>query len=123
MRDQITNYYATTDSTAANLASTTPYREILRRAMPYVAQLQIRTACAEKISENSKGEAEMVLPRGCTIKLDPATVRKAVDQVHGTPGLSLDLNRLLVDLDQKLISIDLISRRAARLEEALRRAS
>ena len=37
-------------------------------------------------------------------------MRKAVAQVHDTPGLALDLNRLLVDLDQKLISVDLISR-------------
>jgi hypothetical protein len=123
LRDQITNYYATTDSTAPNLAATTAYREILRRAMPYAAQLQIRTSCAEKISENSKGEAEMALPRACAIRLDPAILRQAIGQVHDTPGLALDLNRLLVDLDQKLISVDLISRRGAKLERALTQAS
>jgi hypothetical protein len=31
----------------------------------------------------------------------------------------LDLNRLLVDLDQKLVSVDVISRRAGNLERAL----
>lgn len=123
LRDQITNYYATTDSTAANLAGATAYREVLRRAMPYAGQLQIRTTCAEKISENSKGEAEMVLPHRCSIRLEPAVLRHAIDQVHDTPGLSLDLNRLLVDLDQKLISVELISRRAAKLERALKEAS
>jgi hypothetical protein len=49
-------------------------------------------------------------------------VRGAVAQVHDAAGLSLDLNRLLVDLDQKLISVDLISRRATVLQQALKDA-
>jgi hypothetical protein len=48
-------------------------------------------------------------------------MRKAVDQVRNTPGLELDLNRQLVDLDQKLVSVDVISRRAAALEQILKR--
>ena len=103
--------------------SVTPYREILRRAMPYAVQLQIRTLCGEKIQENSRGEPVMVLPGRCALRLDPATLHAAVNQVHDTAGLSLDLNRRLVDLDQKLVSLDVISRRAGNLERALRQAS
>jgi hypothetical protein len=55
------------------------------------------------------------------MQLDPALIRKAVDQVRNTPGLELDLNRQLVDLDQKLVSVDVISRRAAALEQILKR--
>jgi hypothetical protein len=86
-------------------------------------QLQVRTLCGEKITENSRGEPMMVLPGRCSIQLDPATVSQAVNQVRGSPGLSLDLNRLLVDLDQKLVSVDVIARRANALERALRQAS
>ena len=64
----------------------------------------------------------MTLPEHCTIELDPALMRKAVDQVRNTPGLALDLNRQLVDLDQKLISVDVILRRAAALEALLKRS-
>jgi hypothetical protein len=120
IRDHITNYYATSDVTGINLATVMPYRDIVRRAMPYAVQHEIRTDCAEKVTDDERGETVMVLPRDCTIRLDPATVRRAVEQVRGTPGLALDLNRQIVDLDQKLISVDLISRRAAKLEDALK---
>ena len=123
LREQVTNYYATTEITGANLASVTAYKETLRRTMPYAAQLAIRTDCGEKIVDNARGETTMVLPQNCTIRLDPAILRKAVLQVRNSPGLELDLNRLLVDLDQKLISVDLIGRRAAILEGALKGTS
>jgi hypothetical protein len=122
LRDKVTNFYATTESTEANLASVPPYKERLRRTMPYFAQAAIRRDCAEKIADSSQGETEMTLPTDCSIRLDSATVRRAVAQVHDASGLSMDLNRLLVDLDQKLISVDLISRRATVLQQALKDA-
>jgi hypothetical protein len=123
LRDRVSNYYVGSDVTGDNLASIMPYHDIIRRAIPYAAQYQIRTVCGEKIGENSRGEPEMALPVGCTIKLDPALLRKAVDQVRNTPGLALDLNRQLVDLDQKLVSVDVIQRRAVALETVLKRSS
>jgi hypothetical protein len=122
LRDKVTNFYATTESTEANLASVPPYKETLRRTMPYLAQAAIRRDCAERIVDSSQGETEMTLPTDCSMRLDSATVRGAVAQVHDAAGLSLDLNRLLVDLDQKLISVDLISRRATVLQQALKDA-
>ena len=119
LRDKISNYYVGSEVTGINLASVMPYRDILRRAMPYAAQNQIRTVCGEKISEDSRGEAIMVLPERCSIQLDPATLRRAIHQVRDTPGLALDLNRQLVDLDQKLVSVDVIMRRARDLERTL----
>jgi hypothetical protein len=122
LRDQISNYYVGADTTGANLATVMQYHETLRRAMPYAAQLEIRTDCGEKIGENARGEPEMTLPEQCRIRLDPAIVRQAVEQVRDMPGLSLDLNRELVDLDQKLVSVDGIARRARSLEHALEQA-
>jgi hypothetical protein len=119
LRDKVTNFYATTESTQVNLVSVPAYKETLRRTMPYLAQAAIRRDCAEKISDSSQGETRMSLPTTCTIRLDPAIERAAIVKVRGAPGLSLDLNRLLVDLDQKLISVDLISRRAKVLQKAL----
>ena len=121
LRDRISNYYVGADVTGMNLSTQTPYRETLRRAMPYAAQAQIRTECGEKITENARGEAVMVLPEGCSIRYDPRALPRAVAQVRGAPGLALDLTRLLVDLDQKLVSVDVITRRAGILERRLNR--
>jgi hypothetical protein len=123
LRDQISNYYVGSDVTGVNLATIMPYRDTLRRAMPYAAQREIRTTCGEKISENSRGEPEMLLPGHCTVALDAAAIRAAIAQVRSTPGLALDLNRQLVDLDQKLVSVDVILRRAAGLQNRLERSS
>lgn len=123
LRDKVTNYYVTSANTGEILASTMPYHDILRRLMPYRAQKAIRSACNETIGDDRRGQSMMILPTTCSIPLDDATVRAAVSQVHDAPGLALDLNRLLVDLDQKLISTTLISRRAATLETALKRES
>jgi len=46
-------------------------------------------------------------------------LRRVIHQVRDTPGLALDLNRQLVDLDQKLVSVDVIMRRARDLERTL----
>jgi len=91
--------------------------------MPYAAQVRIRGECGEKISEDSRGGAVMTLPQQCRLKLDPALVDTSVRQVYDAPRLELELNRLLVDLDQKLVSVGVISRRAGKLEQALMQQS
>ena len=89
--------------------------------MPYTAQQAIRAHCNEQIVPNSHGSNDMVLPEGtCELGLDEATVRRSVAQVRDWPGLELDLNRQIVDLDQKLVSVDVIMRRAHDLERTLK---
>ena len=123
LRDRVSNYYVTSDVTASNLSVIPPYREIVRRVMPYAAQQAIRAHCNERVVPNRRGSNDTILPEGpCKLGLDPVTVRRAVDQVHNWPGLALDLNRQLVDLDQKLFSIDAISGRATMLKAALKEA-
>jgi hypothetical protein len=119
LRDQVANYYVGAEVTGANIASVPPYREILRRIMPYAVQQSVRSRCAEKIVQDSRARTQVLLPGACTLDLDPQTVRQAVAQVHDWPELTLDLNRLLVDLDQKLLSVDTISERAVRLRADL----
>jgi hypothetical protein len=69
-----------------------------------------------------RGATQIITPGACTLGLDPATVSQAVVQVHDWPGLTLDLNRWLVDLDQKVLSVDTISVRARKLKATLERA-
>jgi hypothetical protein len=123
LRDKIANYYVTSDVTGANISVVPPYRDIVRRIMPYAVQQAIRARCNERLVQNSRGSTDIVLPTGpCKLGLDDVTVRRAVAQVHDSPGLALDLNRQLVDLDQKLLSVDAISRRANALKAALKDA-
>ena len=123
LRDKIANYYVTSDVTGANIAVVPPYRDILRRIMPYAVQQAIRARCNERLIENSHGSVDIILPTGrCNLGLDPAIARRALLQVHDWPGLALDLNRQLVDLDQKLLSVDSITRRANALKAALKEA-
>ena len=122
LRDQVANYYVSSEVTGANIAALPPYREILRRIMPYAAQQAVRSRCSEHIVEDNRGAVHLIVPGTCTLGLDDATVRQAIVQVHDWPGLTLDLNRWLVDLDQKLISVDRISKRAVKLRGELEQA-
>lgn len=123
LRDKIANYYVAAEVTGANITTVPPYREILRRIMPYAVQQAIRSRCNERLVQNDRGSTDILLPEGpCELGLDPATVRAAVAQVHDWPGLALDLNRQIVDLDQKLLSVGTISIRASALEKALQAA-
>lgn len=119
LRDEVSNYYVTADVTGANIVSAPPYREILRRVMPYEVQQRVRSRCAEVVGQDSAGSSQITPAGACTLGLDAATMRKAVVQVHDWPQLSLDLNRLIVDLDQKLLSVDLIAARAVETRKAL----
>lgn len=124
LRDKIANYYVTSEVTGLNISVVPPYRDIVRRIMPYRVQEAIRAHCNERLVQNRRGSVDAVLPEGpCELRLDDATVRTAVSRVHAWPGLVLDLNRQLVDLDQKLLSVDTISGRAAKLEAALKDAA
>jgi hypothetical protein len=121
LRDQIANYYVGADIAGFNVAALPPYRDIVRRIMPYAVQERIRARCNERVLATSSGAARVLLPGRCTLSLDRASVRDAVKQVHDWPGLALDINRWLVDLDQKLLSVQALSGRAAALKAALER--
>jgi hypothetical protein len=123
LRDKIANYYVTAEVTGTNIAIVPPYRDIVRRIMPYAVQQAIRARCNERLVQNANGSVDIVLPpERCELGLGTSAVGQAVKQVHDWPGLALDLNRQLVDVDQKLVSVEAISRRADALKAALRDA-
>jgi len=122
LRDQVANYYVGSEVTGANISALPPYREILRRIMPYAVQQRIRTRCSERLATDEHGATHLVLPGKCNLGLDPVTIRQAIAQVHDWAGLGLDLNRWIVDLDQKLLSVDRILGRARNLKQQLEQA-
>jgi hypothetical protein len=90
--------------------------------MPYEVQQRIRSRCPEVVGQDSAGSSQVTPAGACTLGLDQATIRGAVSQVHDWPQLSLDLNRLIVDLDQKLLSVNLIAARAIETRKDLEKA-
>jgi len=104
MRDRIANYYVGLETSDATFRNVPPYREIVRRAIPYAVQQRIREACAEQmIQGDGVGLQRLVIPTECSLGLPSYVLARAAARLRGTPGLELDTTRLLGDLDQKLI--------------------
>lgn len=120
LRDKIANYYVATDVAGFNVSSLPAYREILRRIMPYAVQERIRSRCNEKVVSTQTGAGNVILPGPCTLGLDDPTVRQAVRRIHDWPQLDLDINRWLVDLDQKQLSVDSLHARAIAVRADIR---
>lgn len=118
-RDNIANYYVAVETSEATFRNVPPYREIVRRAIPYHVQARIREACAEEMITATTGLARLTLPERCTLEMDQSMLAQAARRVRATPGLELDVTRLLADLDQKLIQTERSQDRAARLAAEL----
>lgn len=102
-RDRISNYYLGVETSEATFRNVPPYREVVRRMMPYRVQERIRSACAEAMTNAGSGLARLTLPATCTLQLDERELARAAARLRATPGLEEDVTRLLADLDQKLI--------------------
>ncbi len=118
-RDNIANYYVAVETSEATFRDVPPYREIVRRAIPYHVQARIREACAEEMITAATGLARLTLPERCTLEMDQNMLAQAARRVRATPGLEFDVTRLLADLDQKLIQTERSQDRAARLAAEL----
>lgn len=118
-RDNISNYYVAVETSEATFRNVPPYREIVRRAITYQVQARIREACAEMMTTATTGLARLTLPANCTLGMDRNTLAQAAARVRATPGLELDVTRLLADLDQKLIQAERSQERATMLVSEL----
>ena len=118
-RSRLTNYYTQIrqfDVTALNL---TPYRERVRKALPYPVQLAIRDHCGEQVTTLANGAQIAAFPDRCSPDLDEATIKVAVSRLAAA-GLRDDLTRQIADLDQKLAGFDRFGRLAHNIGVFLR---
>ena len=121
LRTKVKNYYAGMATAETTLRSTPPYREHLRRVMPYTTQQRARTQCREILATAPSGEQRNILPRSCRLELDPASVAAAVAEVRSSPGIEGDMTRYLIDLDLKLDLLSLLESRARTLRQTMER--
>jgi hypothetical protein len=118
VRELAAAYYLGMSAQNASLEQIPPYRDRLRREMPYAVQQRIQSRCGDRI-RNVKGAVIRSLPKSCDTGLDRAVIAKAVAQLRSAPEMDRDLTRYLVDIDQRLNSYRAIQRRLRELRDAL----
>ena len=118
VRAQAAAYYLGMRTVDTELLNLPPYRERIRREMPYAVQDRIRTRCGEQGRE-VKGAVIRSLPESCRTGLDPAMIARAVAQLRAAPEMDRDLTRYLTDIDQKLNAYEGAQRRARELRQVL----
>ena len=109
LRSHLTNYYTQVRQFDVTALNTTPYRERLRRALPYEVQLAIRENCGERVTTLPNGAQIATFPDDCAPSLDQSVVASAVSRVEAAK-LHDDLTRQIADLDQKLSGFDRFGR-------------
>jgi|SRR5687767_1024616 hypothetical protein len=100
-RRRLANYYKNVAAIEDLMRYVPPYRENLRRRMPYPVQAAMFERCDDIASVDSRGAAMATLPERCVLGLSAEAVAAAVAAIHD-PELKLDLVRRLSDLDTKL---------------------
>jgi len=118
-REAISNYYVGVETSETTFRNVPPYREIVRRALPYRVQERIRAACAEQMGTAESLLSTLTLPATCELGLEREELTRAAARVRATPGLELDVTRLLADIDQKLIQAQRSIERAERMATEL----
>ena len=78
-----------------------PYRDRVRREIPYVVEDRIRRVCGDRLRD-VKGTLIGMLPKSCKTDLDTGTIEAAVTQLRSAKEMDRDLNRYIIDLDQKI---------------------
>jgi hypothetical protein len=99
-----------------------PYRERVRRELPYEVVSRIRERCDDRTSE-SHGVVIFRLPVECHLSLDRPTIQRAVDRLRAAPGMERDLSRYVVDIDQRLNNFAGSDRRGRLFLAALEQAN
>lgn len=102
LRDKVARFYLNAAASDETFMNKTPYREIMRRAIPYLVQQRIRANCAETRELDSQGSVINRLPEHCTLNLPRQQLASAAARLRAIPELDQDLTRTLGDIDQKL---------------------
>lgn len=119
LQEMASDYYLSLAANEPQMLEAPPYRDILRRAMPYRVQARIRERCGDRIVYHGKQPIGVTLPEHCNLGLAVGQISDAVDKVRAVPGLAADLTRYLSALDQKLALLQGTARQTDELAAAL----
>ncbi len=118
VRRRLANYYKNVGAIEELMRYVPPYRENLRRFMPYPVQAAMFAHCDDIAVVDTSGAASASLPQRCDLDLPPETVAAAVAAILN-PELKLDLARRLADLDTKLTNYQRLIDRGRALDTFL----
>lgn len=119
LQEMASDYYLSLETNVSQMAEAPPYRDILRRAMPYDVQARIRERCGDRVVYWGKQPIGVTLPDKCTLGLSAAKTLDATRRVRAVPQIAADLTRYLSALDQKLAVLDSTTRQTDQLVAAL----
>ena len=121
VRRRIANYYKNVDAIEELMRYVPPYRENLRRYLPYPVQAAIFEHCDDVATMDASGYASATLPERCDLGLPTETIASGIAAIR-TSDLRLDLARRLSDLDTKLKNYQRLIDRGAALDQFLAEA-
>lgn len=122
LRDLAETYYQGLTVLVAENQRLPPYRERVRRELPYQVSSRIRERCGDRVSE-MRGTIIFRLPGDCKLSLDERSVERAAVQLRAAPELDRDLSRYILDIDQRLDNFAGSERRSRLFVAALRQAN
>lgn len=118
LREQLDLHYLGLTAIDTNIRDVPPYRDRIRREMPYAVQMSIRSRCGEQAREVN-GAVIRSLPNSCQTGLDRKPIADAVAQLRAAREMDRDLTRYITDIDQRLESYDFAQRRSRELRQKL----
>lgn len=118
VRKRLANFYRSIHAQVQLLSFTTPYRDIIRRQLPYKVTKAIRETCNGFVSTGEHGQPIIMLPEHCEPGITDQQITQAVTAVLAL-DLREELTLRLIDLDSKLKSLDMISSRVDLLDDYL----
>ena len=121
VRERLDLHYLGLESIDANIRDVPPYRDRIRREMPYTVQERIRSRCDEQVREVG-GAVIRTLPSSCPTGLERKLIASAVAQLIAVPEMDRDLTRYITDIDQKLAAYELARRRSREIRLELQRS-
>ncbi|WP_310467132.1 hypothetical protein [Sphingomonas sp.] len=121
LRERLDLHYLGLRTIDANIRDVPPYRDRIRREMPYSVQESIRSRCGEQVRE-VEGAVIRTLPASCQAGMERKLIASAVEQLRAASGMDRDLTRYITDIDQKLDAYELAQRGSREVRQELQRS-
>jgi len=118
VRKRLANFYRGIGAPVFLIEQIVPYRELVRRKMPYAVQAEIRARCGDRSKVNDLGEPILSLPDTCVIQLTGLQTSDAVARILDA-DIRDELVRRLSDLDSKIAATGRIIERLDALDSYL----
>ena len=81
VRKRLAIHYRSIGAPVVNLDRSVPYRDIVRKILPYDVQVLIRTSCNDVIETKPNGEPSIRLPETCDIDIPQPLVDEAIEAI------------------------------------------